>query len=36
MKVVLEQSGFSLDVFTALSNFKPYYYDLILLDDKMP
>ena len=40
LKVVLEQSGFSLDVFndpkTALSNFKPNYYDLILLDVKMP
>ena len=40
LKVVLEQSGFSLDVFndpaTALSNFKPDYYKLILLDVKMP
>jgi DNA-binding response OmpR family regulator len=36
LKVVLEQSGFSLDVFNdpivALSNFKPDYYDFILLD----
>jgi len=40
LKAVLEQSGFSLDVFndplTALSNFKPDYYDLILLDIVMP
>ena len=40
LKKELEQSGFSLDVFndpiTALSNFKPEYYDLILLDVKMP
>jgi len=39
LKVVLEQSGFLLDVFNdpmeALSNFKPHYYDLILLDVKM-
>jgi two-component system catabolic regulation response regulator CreB/two-component system response regulator ChvI len=35
----LEQSGISVDVFndptTALINFKPDYYDLILLDVKM-
>jgi len=40
LKKELEQSGFSLDVFndptTALSNFKPDYYDLILLDVNMP
>src|SRR2546428_12851037 len=40
LKKALEQSGFSLDVFNdpiaALSNFKPDYYDLILLDIKMP
>jgi DNA-binding response OmpR family regulator len=40
LKMMLEQSGFSLDVFndptTALSNFKPDYYKLILLDVKMP
>jgi DNA-binding response OmpR family regulator len=39
-KKVLEQSGFLLDVFnnpqTALINFKPYYYDLILLEIMMP
>jgi CheY-like chemotaxis protein len=40
LKKELEQSGFSLDVFNdplaALSNFKADYYDLILLDIKMP
>jgi DNA-binding response OmpR family regulator len=40
LKKELEQSGFSLDVFNdplaALSNFKPDYYDLILLDVHMP
>jgi DNA-binding response OmpR family regulator len=40
LKKALEQSGFSLDVFndplSALSNFKADYYDLILLDIKMP
>jgi DNA-binding response OmpR family regulator len=40
LKKALEQSGFSLDVFNdpiaALSNFKADYYDLILLDIKMP
>jgi two-component system, OmpR family, response regulator ChvI len=40
LKKELEQSGFSLDVFNdpivALSYFKPGYYDLILLDVKMP
>jgi DNA-binding response OmpR family regulator len=40
LKKALEQSGFSLDVFndpiSALLNFKADYYDLILLDIKMP
>jgi DNA-binding response OmpR family regulator len=40
LKKELEQSGFSLDVFNDLivasSNFKPDYYDLILLDGHMP
>jgi len=40
LKKILEQSGFSLDIYddptTALSNYKPDYYDLILLDVKMP
>jgi DNA-binding response OmpR family regulator len=40
LKKVLEQSGFLLDVFnnpqTALINFKPDYYDLILLEVMMP
>ena len=40
LKKVLEQSGFPLDVFnnpqTALINFIPEYYDLILLEVMMP
>lgn len=40
LKMILEQSGFLPDVFNhpaiALSNFKPDYYKLILLDVKMP
>jgi DNA-binding response OmpR family regulator len=40
LKKVLEQSGFLLDVFnnpqTALINFKPDYYDPILLEVMMP
>jgi DNA-binding response OmpR family regulator len=40
LKMMLEQSGFSLDVFNdpakALSNFKPDYYKLILLNVMMP
>jgi DNA-binding response OmpR family regulator len=40
LKKVLEHSGFPLDVFnnpqTALINFKPDYYDLILLEVMMP
>jgi DNA-binding response OmpR family regulator len=40
LKKELEQSGLLVDVFngptSALSNFKPDYYDLILLDVKMP
>jgi DNA-binding response OmpR family regulator len=40
LKKELEQNDFSLDVFndpiTALSNFKADYYDLLLLDVKMP
>ena len=40
LKVILEQCGFYIDVFNdpavALINFKADYYDLILLDIKMP
>jgi two-component system, OmpR family, response regulator ChvI len=40
LKKELEKSGLLVDVFngptSALSNFKPDYYDLILLDVKMP
>lgn len=39
-KVGLEESGFSVDTFndpqTALSNFKPDTYDILLIDIKMP
>jgi two-component system response regulator ChvI len=40
IKVMLEQYGFNVDFFTnpmdAVKNFKPDYYDLIILDIKMP
>ena len=40
LKRNLERRGFSLDVYNdpteALTNFKPDYYDLLLLDVKMP
>jgi DNA-binding response OmpR family regulator len=39
-KIVLEDEGFKVDTFTdsllALSNFKPSFYDLVILDIKMP
>jgi CheY-like chemotaxis protein len=39
-KIALEDSGFDVDAFNnstlALSNFKPDYYDLLILDIKMP
>ena len=39
-KIVLEHNGFKVDSFTdpllALSNFKPDFYDLAILDIKMP
>lgn len=40
LKRNLEKRGFSVDVYNdpieALANFKPNYYDLLLLDVKMP
>ncbi len=40
LKMSLEKRGFSVDVYNdpteALANFKPDYYDLLLLDVKMP
>jgi two-component system, OmpR family, response regulator ChvI len=40
MKVALKDEGFEVDTFDspqlALSSFKPNFYDLILLDIKMP
>ena len=39
-KVTLERAGFKVEVFNdpleALSQFKPHYYDLVLLDIRMP
>ena len=39
-KLGLEQNGFSVDTFNdpeiALSNFNPNFYDIMLLDIKMP
>ncbi|MGN6350776.1 MAG: response regulator [Candidatus Nitrosocosmicus sp.] len=39
-KIVLEEAGYDVDTFTdsilALSKFKPNFYDLIVLDIKMP
>ncbi len=39
-KVTLERAGFNVEVFNdpleALSQFKPHYYDLVLLDIRMP
>jgi CheY-like chemotaxis protein len=38
--MILENRGFTLDAYSdsiaALSKFKPYYYDLLLLDHRMP
>ena len=40
LKKGLEQNGFSVDAFNdprvALSNFKPEYYDLMIIDIRMP
>jgi DNA-binding response OmpR family regulator len=40
LRKVLEQNGFIVDSyedpFLALENFKPHYYDLLILDIKMP
>jgi two-component system response regulator ChvI len=40
LKIILERYGFDVDTFvdpvTALKNFKPGLYDLIILDIKMP
>jgi two-component system, OmpR family, response regulator ChvI len=40
LKKALESSGFSVDVFNdserALKNFKPHFYDLVILDIVMP
>ena len=40
LRGILEQNGFTVDSFEnprdALDNFKPHYYDLLILDIKMP
>jgi two-component system, OmpR family, response regulator ChvI len=40
LKKALKSSGFSVDVFNdserALKNFKPHFYDLVILDIMMP
>ena len=40
LKIILERYGFTVDSFadpnTALKNFKPGLYDLVILDIKMP
>ena len=40
LKLGLEQNGFSVETFNdprlALSNFKPDYYDLVIIDIRMP
>ena len=39
-RMILEDAGFEVDIFTdpilALTSFKPNFYDLIILDIKMP
>lgn len=39
-KAILQRVGFAVDTYedplTALSNFRPHYYDLVILDIKMP
>lgn len=39
-RAVLEEDGFSVNTYSdpmiALQNFKPYYYDLLLIDIRMP
>lgn len=39
-KIVLEEKGFVTDIYNdpliALSNYKPYYYDLVMIDLKLP
>src|SRR6476620_2606312 len=39
-KIILEESGFTTDVYNdptvALLTYKPYYYDLVMVDLKLP
>ena len=40
LRMILEDAGFEVDIFTdpilALTSFKPNFYDLVILDIKMP
>jgi DNA-binding response OmpR family regulator len=39
-KIILEEKGFAVDIYNdpivALSSYKPYYYDLVMIDLKLP
>jgi DNA-binding response OmpR family regulator len=39
-KIILEEKGFATDIYNdpidALSMYKPYYYDLVMIDLKLP
>ena len=39
-KIILEEKGFAVDIYNdpiiALSMYKPYYYDLVMIDLKLP
>ena len=39
-KIILEEKGFVVDIYNdpivALSTYKPYYYDLVMIDLKLP
>ncbi len=39
-KIILEGKGFAVDIYNdpivALSSYKPYYYDLVMIDLKLP
>jgi DNA-binding response OmpR family regulator len=39
-KIILEEKGFAVDIhndpIVALSSYKPYYYDLVMIDLKLP
>jgi DNA-binding response OmpR family regulator len=39
-KIILEEKGFAVDIYNdpiiALSKYKPYYYDLVMIDLRLP